>query len=146
LGVEVVSWPADAQRYYYGSGDIAFTPRDMAKFGLLYLNGGMYNGNQIIPSDWVTESFESYSTTTYSSDILVYIRQLEYGYLWWSGTAGTHRFHFAWGHGGQLISILNDLNMVIVTSAEYLGGQFGQEAWQKESAVMELVGRFISTL
>ncbi len=146
LGVEVVSWPIDAQGYYYGSGDIAFTPRDMAKFGLLYLDGGMYNGNQIIPSDWIIESFNSYSTTTYSSDILSYIRQLEYGYLWWSGTSGTHRFHFAWGHGGQLIFILNDLNMVIVTSAEYLGGQFGQEAWRKESAVMELVGKFISSL
>jgi hypothetical protein len=36
--------------------------------------------------------------------------------------------------------------MVIVTSAEFLGAQFGQEAWQKESAVMELVGRFISSL
>ena len=146
LGVEVVSWPVDPQGYYYGSGDIAFTPRDMAKFGLLYLNGGMYDGNQIIPSDWVTESFESYSTTTYSSDILLSIRQLEYGYLWWSGTSGAHRFNFAWGHGGQLIFILNDLNMVIVTSAEFLGAQFGQEAWQKESAVMELVGRFISSL
>ncbi len=146
LGVDVVSWPADAQGYYYGSGDIAFTPRDMAKFGLLYLNGGMYDGNQIIPSNWVTESFKSYSTTTYSSDILSSIRQLEYGYLWWCGTAGTHRFNFAWGHGGQLIIILNDLNMVIVTSAEFLGAQFGQEAWRKESAVMELVGRFISSL
>jgi hypothetical protein len=71
---------------------------------------------------------------------------LEYGYFWWSGTSGTHRYHFAWGHGGQLIFVLNDLDMVIVTSAEYLGARFGQEAWQKESAVMELVGRFISSL
>jgi CubicO group peptidase (beta-lactamase class C family) len=146
LDVEVVSWPADAQGYYYGSGDIAFIPRDMARFGLLYLNEGMYNGNQIIPLDWVTDSLKSYSTTTYSSDILSSIRQLEYGYLWWSGTSGTHRYNFAWGHGGQLIFVLNDLDMVIVTSAEYLGAQFGQEAWQKESAVMELVGRFISSL
>jgi CubicO group peptidase (beta-lactamase class C family) len=146
LGVNVIYWPMDGYGYYYGSGDIAFIPRDMAKFGLLYLNGGMYNGNQLIPYDWVIDSFISYSTTTYSGDILSSIRQLEYGYLWWCGTSGTHRYNFAWGHGGQLIFVLNDLNMVIVTSAEYLGAQFGQEAWRKESAVMELVGRFISCL
>lgn len=146
LGVNVRSWPIDGYGYYYGSGDIAFTPRDMAKFGLLYLNEGVYNGDQLIPSKWVIDSFKSYSITTYSFDILSSIRQLEYGYLWWSGTSGIHRYNFAWGHGGQLIFVLNDLNMVIATSAEYLGAQFGQEAWRKESAVMELVGRFISSL
>jgi len=146
LGVNVVSWPLDSYGYYFGFGDIAFTPRDMAKFGLLYLNGGVHNGNQLIPSDWIIDSFKSYSTTTYNSDIHSSIHQLEYGYLWWCGTSGTHRYNFAWGHGGQLIFVLNDLIMVIVTSAEYLGAQFGQEAWRKESAVMEVVGRFISSL
>jgi CubicO group peptidase (beta-lactamase class C family) len=146
LGVIVNYWPADAQGYYYGSGDIAFIPRDMARFGLLYLNGGNYNGNQLVPSDWVDDSLEVYSTTTYSNEILNSMHQLQYGYLWWSATSGSHRYNYAWGHGGQLIFVLADLDMVIVTSAEYLGAQFGQEAWRKESSVMELVGRFISSL
>ena len=37
-------------------GDIAITPRDMVKFGLLYLNDGIWNGKQIIPANWVKES------------------------------------------------------------------------------------------
>ncbi|NIM13317.1 MAG: hypothetical protein GTO45_14490 [Candidatus Aminicenantes bacterium] len=106
--------------------------------GVLNFNVGLFT--------WNLFHFKSYSTTTYSVDILSSIRQLEYGYLWWCGTSGTHRYNFAWGHGGQLIFVLNDLNMVIVTSAEFLGAQFGEEAWRKESAVMELVGRFISSL
>ena len=37
------------------------TARDMAKFGLLYLNEGQYGGNQVIPADWVEDSFQRYT-------------------------------------------------------------------------------------
>jgi len=53
--------------------------------------------------------------------------------------AGSHQINFAWGHGGQLICIMEDLNMVVVTSVETQPG-FDNSAWQKEKAVMELVG------
>ncbi len=71
---------------------------------------------------------------------------LDYGYLWWSSKAGSHPFHYAWGHGGQLIVLVHDLNMVVVTSADHLPGQFGDAAWQKEKAVMEIVGEFIRAI
>jgi CubicO group peptidase (beta-lactamase class C family) len=146
LGVTVGSWPKDASGYYFGSGDIAFTPRDMAKFGLLYLNGGMYDGKQIIPSDWVSESLQPYSSNIYNNRLGSYFRDIEYGYLWWSARVGKHHFNYAWGHGGQLIVILHDLNMVIVTTADHLPGQFGEAAWEKERAVIDLVGWFLKSL
>src|SRR5262249_50236625 len=37
------------------------TPREMAKFGLLYLDNGCWNGKQIVPETWVKESFEKHS-------------------------------------------------------------------------------------
>jgi len=146
LGISVASWGRDADGYYAGSGGAMFTARDMARFGQLYLDGGTYGGMQLVPAEWVRDSFESWSATTYSTDILDAIKQLEYGYLWWSGVAGSHHFNFAWGHGGQLICVLPDLDMVIVTTATGLGGQFGQDAWRQESAVMELAGRLIASL
>jgi CubicO group peptidase (beta-lactamase class C family) len=146
LGISVASWPTDADGYHAGSGATMFTARDMARFGQLYLDGGAYGGMQLVPAEWVEDSFTSYSGTTYNGDILNSISQLEYGYLWWSGVAGTHRFNFAWGHGGQLICVLQDLDMVIVTTATGLGGQFGQDAWRQESAVLELAGRLIASL
>ena len=103
LGISVASWPTDADGYHTGSGATRFTARDMARFGQLYLDGGQYGGMQLVPAEWVQDSFASHSATTYDGDILNSIRQLEYGYLWWSGVAGTRRFNFAWGHGGQLI-------------------------------------------
>jgi CubicO group peptidase (beta-lactamase class C family) len=146
LGISVAAWPRDADGYYYGSGAMIFTARNMARFGQLYLDGGAYGGVQLIPAEWVQDSFDSYSGTTYDGDILSAISQLEYGYLWWSGVSGPHRFNFAWGHGGQMICVIQDLDMVIVTTAKGLAGQFGQDAWRQESAVLELVGRLIALL
>ena len=146
LGISVASWPTDADGYHYGSGATWFTARDMARFGQLYLDGGQYGGAQLVPAEWVQDSWASHSQTTYNGDILNAITQLEYGYLWWSGTAGPRRFHFAWGHGGQMICVIPELDMVIVTTATGLGGQFGREAWRQESAVLELAGRLIASL
>jgi CubicO group peptidase (beta-lactamase class C family) len=146
LDVEPEFWPTDSLGYHYGSGDIELTPREIAKFGLLYLNNGMVNNSQMIPLEWITESLTPYSFNVYNGKILINFDLLDYGYLWWSSRVGNYQVHFAWGHGGQLIVLIRGLNMVIVSTADHLAGQFGEAAWKKEKAVMELVGRFIATL
>ena len=73
------------------------------------------------------------------------IRRLGYGYFWWSGVSGAHPFRYAWGHGGQMIAVIGDLNMVIVATAAPQPG-FDNEAWQKEKGVLETVGRLIASL
>ncbi|WP_420319206.1 serine hydrolase domain-containing protein [Ekhidna sp.] len=50
--------------------------KDMARFGLLYLNEGNWNGNQIVPKEWVIESTKAQIET---GDKYYY----NYGYLWW---------------------------------------------------------------
>ena len=145
LGISVPKWPADANGYYYGSGDIYMTPRNLAKFGQLFLDEGVWDGVQFIPSEWIKSSFQVYSSSTYGREILTNIRTLKYGYLWWSGTSGSHQIWFAWGHGGQMVVIIHDLNMVVVATA-YVPGIFDPDAWPKSKAVMELVGRFITKI
>ena len=66
--------------------------------------------------------------------------------MWWLTKMGNHQVSFAGGHGGQLIVLVHDMNMVVVSTADYLPGLFGEEAWNKTKAVMELVGRFIEQL
>jgi CubicO group peptidase (beta-lactamase class C family) len=154
LDVDIGYWPRDASGYYFGSGELSLTPRAMAKFGLLYLNTGELSGSQIVPSEWVSESltptsFDVYGTVIQTppyGKILSSFDVLDYGYLWWSSKAGVHPLRYAWGHGGQLIVLVSDLNMVVVTSADNLFGQFGETSWRKEKAVMELVGEFISAI
>lgn len=50
--------------------------KDLARFGLLYLNEGNWNGDQIVPKDWVLEST---STKIETGEEFYY----NYGYLWW---------------------------------------------------------------
>jgi len=145
MGITVPYWPADVSGYYYGMGDIHLPPRSLAKFGQLYLDNGVWNDIQFIPSEWVNQSLQVYSSSTYEREILNYIHNLQYGYLWWSGASGSHTIWFAWGHGGQMIVIVRDLNMIVIATAAPQPG-FDNAAWQKEKAIMELVGRFISKI
>jgi CubicO group peptidase (beta-lactamase class C family) len=146
IGAQVGFWPYDAQGYYFGSGDISFTARDVAKFGLVYLNDGEYEGTPIVSADWVRASLQSYSEDLYNNKLGRYFRDIGYGYLWWSARAGDHRFNYAWGHGGNLIILLHELDMVIVTTADPLHGVWGEESWAKEGAILDLVGEFIQSI
>ncbi len=151
IGAEVGDWGTDADGNNNGSADLHFSARDMAKFGLLYLNEGEYEGNQVIPADWVRESLQRYSedinaTGGFPANWGLSISDIGYGYQWWSARVGEHHFDFAWGHGGQLIVLLDELDMVIVVTSDPFYLQHDDESWKHEKANINLVGEFINTL
>ncbi len=150
MGGQVGDWYPDADNYNLGGMGIFVSARDMAKFGVLYLNDGNYAGKQIMPVDWVNDSLQRYSegikrggelTSKYGS-----FRDIGYGYQWWSGRVGDHHFDYAAGHGGNYIVLLDELDMVIVTTADPMHGVFGEESWQHEGAINKLAGEFIKSL
>ena len=128
-----------------------FSARDAAKFGLLYLNKGEYNGDQTIPESWVNDSLQTYSQNVStggpsSGKIGRYFREIGYGYQWWSANAGDHQFNYAAGHGGQLIVLLDAFDMVVVTTADPFFMQHDGKSWKHEKAIINLVGEFIASL
>jgi CubicO group peptidase (beta-lactamase class C family) len=137
-------WIQDRDGYYIGLAGMHVTARDMAKFGLLYLNDGEYEGNQVLSANWVRDSLQRYTEPARRS--YGYFRDVGYGYQWWSGRAGDRYFNYAAGHGGQYIVLLDELDMVIVASADPFWQQHDDESWKHESAVIKLVGRFINSL
>ncbi len=80
--------------------------RDLARFGLLFLDEGRWRNNQIIPSDWVRES-----TSAHSKD-----RDGGYGYMWWtlSGQLGDLGSYAAFGYGGHAIYVVPKAKLVFV--------------------------------
>lgn len=98
-------------------GDIYITPRDMAKFGYLYLNNGQCNGEQIISAEWIENSTQNHiDPGVYWAD--------GYGYLWWlrdfQVNGNSYHSFKAIGWGGQEIFVFKELNMVVVfTGANY---------------------------
>ncbi|NOQ43757.1 MAG: serine hydrolase, partial [Dehalococcoidia bacterium] len=142
-------WIPDRDGYYIGLAGMHVTARDMAKFGLLYLNDGEYEGKQVLSADWVRDSLQRYSEVCWGGWMSCgygYFRDLGYGYQWWSSRAGDRYFNYASGHGGQYIVVLDELDMVIVTAADPFWQQHDDESWKHESAVIELVGKFINAL
>jgi CubicO group peptidase (beta-lactamase class C family) len=138
-------WNRDVDGYYVGCGDIQFTARDMARFGQLYLDGGKLQGEQIVPADWVHDSLQVYSEHAW--DNIGRFHDIGYGYMWWTATAGGHHVNFAWGHGGQLIVLVDEYDMVVVVTADpFYGKDVHWNSWKYEKANIELVADFINSL
>jgi CubicO group peptidase (beta-lactamase class C family) len=78
------------------------TARDMARFGLLYLNEGRWNGKQIVPAAWIRESTRPIVKAT--------ARNAHYGYMWWVEPD----MFYASGAGGHRIFVLPKHELVIV--------------------------------
>jgi CubicO group peptidase (beta-lactamase class C family) len=146
LGVAPAEWIRDWEGYYNGHADLYFTARQMARFGQLYLDEGQYQGEQLIPAEWVRDSLRSYSQDAWRYKVGRNVARLGYGYQWWSARAGNHRYHMAWGHGGQQIALLREHNLVVVVKADPLFGQHGAGPWRREKENLNLVGDFIASL
>jgi CubicO group peptidase (beta-lactamase class C family) len=120
LGISNYRWQVfQPSGITFCSGDIYITPRDMAKFGQLFLDGGKWKGIQVISKEWVERS------TQYQIDPNVSWAE-GYGYLWWLKNLKVNNKTVnsikAMGWGGQEIFVLRDLSMVVVfTGANYTG-------------------------
>jgi len=80
IGMNHAVIEADASGTFVGSSYVFATARDWARFGLLYLNDGMFDGERILPEGWVR----------YSTQPAPGASMGEYGAQWWlnHGTEG----------------------------------------------------------
>lgn len=111
-------------RPYFGGG-MYLTPKDMIKFGELYLNKGTVNGKQILSKNWIKNSLKNYRVLENTAD------KNGYGYLWWHNNyqfdGASVKSNEARGAGGQYIFVLPELDMVVViTSGNYRNGKTQQ--------------------
>ncbi len=144
LGAELGSWRKDLDGYNWGAGEVHLTARDAAKFGRLYLHDGEFEGKQIVSADWVHDSLQTYSEDAYQN--ISGFREIGYGYQWWSANVGDYAVNFAWGHGGQLIVLVDELDMVVVVTADPFYEEYGSQSWRHEKANFKLVANFIASL
>jgi CubicO group peptidase (beta-lactamase class C family) len=107
LDITDVYWPANPEGITIGWGDMHMRPHDMAKIGYLYLNGGQWQGEQIVPADWVKASTQAHIAAGTLSD--------GYGYQWWVDDGG---YYMAIGYEGQFIYVVPEKDMVVVFTSE----------------------------
>ncbi len=111
IGVDHYDYYIDNRGISYGGIGLMITSRNMVSFGNLYLDGGIANGIQVIPGEWIADSFESHITT---NNIIPH--GSNYGYYWWSGIEYGHQIYFAMGYGGQFIVLVPEYNLVVVAT------------------------------
>jgi len=112
LQIEKFRWDMIHSRYLFASGGLYLKPRDIAKIGQLYLNGGTWKGQRIVSQEWVDASVESFINPGASGFAN------GYGYQWWLNTfyVGGGRFDcfMAVGWGDQLMYVFPEGNLVVV--------------------------------
>jgi CubicO group peptidase (beta-lactamase class C family) len=106
----------DASGTYIGSSYSYATARDFGRFGLLYYNNGQWNGEQILPQDWVKESIVPPAGNPFHN----------YGYQFWLNGQDEKDINkkafpdvpddlfYADGYGGQNIYIIPSKKLVVV--------------------------------
>jgi len=146
LGIHPGEWIQDWEGYYLAYGGCFMTARDMARFGQLYLDDGVYQGEQLLPSSWIDQSLQAYSNRAWNYRVGRNFRDIRYGYQWWKVRAGNYDYNLAWGHGGQQIALVRDLNLMVVVNAEPLLGEHGSNSWRQEKDHLNLVADFIASL
>jgi CubicO group peptidase (beta-lactamase class C family) len=115
------SWSTDSTTSDFERMEAGINARaiDFAKFGLLYLNGGLMNNQQVIPQEWVAESTGPHFPEDYASYYPGWFASVPgkgyYAYMWWGyqRVAGSYDFA-AEGDKGQFIYISPEKNLVIV--------------------------------
>lgn len=111
LGFSMSYWSQDPQGVYFGGNDMEMTPRQMLKFGLLYLNDGKYRDQQIIPEHWIEQSHQPHAVSPRGQG-------RHYGYGWWLRDLAGMQVPVAWGYGGQLIFVVKELDLVVVATSD----------------------------
>ncbi len=123
LDITGYEWRAGLGGIPAGGWKSSFTSRDMLKFGTLAMNKGQWNGEQLIPEAYISKAT---SRIFYNGDDRIYgggkdVSGQGYGYFWWSADLKvgdkTYFATSAQGGGGQFIILIEELDLVIVTTA-----------------------------
>lgn len=114
LGIERGRWRETPQGDAIGGYGLAMTPRDMARLGLLFLQEGRWNGEQLLAADYVSDatSIQSDGDGTGGTP---------YGYQWWVTEASSHAAYFALGFGGQYVYVVPGLDLIVVAAVGFEG-------------------------
>jgi CubicO group peptidase (beta-lactamase class C family) len=107
LGISEFRWPADPDGNALGYGHLELRPRELARLGELYLD----RGRELLPNGFVAAATTAHSTGGGPE-------HRPYGYLWWIDEEHGRAAFFAGGYGGQYLTVVPELELVVVTTGD----------------------------
>ena len=118
LGITAEHWGHDPRGVDSGGYNVYLTPRELAKFGLLYAQGGLWHGQRVLPASAVARA----STRVWRVD-----SDFSYATGWWCRRLSGHGMFFCWGWGGQFVYVIPDLDVVMVITEDTAEGHHNVE-------------------
>lgn len=110
LGVQLNPWLRDPQGVYFGGNDMVMAPMDLLRFGEMYRQGGVYNGQRVLSEAWIEDSWRGRGTSPWSND--------DYGYGWFITELAGETVYYGRGYGGQLLYVIPSVQMTVVITSD----------------------------
>jgi CubicO group peptidase (beta-lactamase class C family) len=110
LGIRDAEWTAGTNGEAAAASGLRMRPRDLAKLGQLVLARGRWGEQQLVPAEWLDQSFTPHAHVE---------EGLDYGYQWWLGrlSESGRPWVAGFGNGGQRVVVVPELSLVIVIMA-----------------------------
>jgi CubicO group peptidase (beta-lactamase class C family) len=110
LGFTVPGWTRDPQGLHFGGNEMALSPRALLTFGECCRNGGVHEGRQVIPAEFLRQAWQPQARSAWSGQM--------YGLGWWIAEARGQPVFYAWGYGGQMLYLLPGLGLTVVMTSD----------------------------
>jgi Beta-lactamase class C and other penicillin binding proteins len=122
LGIRGIDWDLNPQGISMGMIGLRLRTEDLAKFGLLLSNGGVWNGKQLIPKEWIKEAtaFQIKNSDEPEEKRILSDWGQGYAYQMWRGKNNTVRLD---GMGGQFVVLIPDKDAIVVFTANNINTQ-----------------------
>lgn len=114
LEIEKPYYPTDSIGNAIGYSGMRMRMRDLAKVGIVYLNGGKFGDKQIVPENWVKLATQKHIGTEHVSTGLDW--KEGYCYQFWKGRYNTTRLC---GAHGQMCVLMPDYDAIFVINSGY---------------------------
>lgn len=133
LGITLGFWPNDPQGIGFGGNDMHISPRDLARIGELYRQGGVLDGERVLSEAWVGASWTAYGTSPWSGD--------DYGYGWFITEIADQRGFYGRGYGGQALFVVPSSALTIVITSDPRPPSPGGRHFQRLRELVETIVR-----
>lgn len=117
LAIRGIDWDLSPQGINLGMIGLRLRTEDLAKFGLLLMQNGVWNGKQLLPKEWIKEATSlKIPTSIPGNPDLKNLSDWSQGYCYqmWRGRNNTVRLD---GMGGQYVMLIPDKDAVVILTA-----------------------------